>query len=238
MPQYIIVQPIELAADSGVITLPVSKNIGSYLVTGTATLTSNITITSSGTPFVGLKYVFDYQANIDITTNSTHLFIFGTELTQKQLQTQSTITVIYTGSEWVVKVMPDFENDAFIPQSKLENFYETINVPVSFETGEVTQHINVYLPYKCTIVNITATVTKALAGTDAGTIVVYDSVSSANIRTLTIPLSSALSTEVEATSVNYSFVTATVATNSKIHVSTAKTTAGGKAVVSILVKRT
>jgi len=110
---------------------------------------------------------------------------------------------------------------------------ETLNIPVSFETGE-TGTIFVDFPYACTILSYQFVCTKALAGTDDGTIQFADNAGTNMTGGLaSIPASTAFGTKVGAT------ITAnnTIAQNDDLRITTAKTTAGGRGFVSITVTR-
>ena len=110
---------------------------------------------------------------------------------------------------------------------------ETMIVPVSFESGEVGT-IFIDFPYACTILSYQFVCTKALAGTDAGTIQFADNAGTNMTGGLaTIPASTAFGTRVGAT------ITAggDVALNDDIRITTAKTTAGGRGFVSITLTR-
>lgn len=110
---------------------------------------------------------------------------------------------------------------------------ETLIVPVSFESGEVGT-IFIDFPYACTILSYQFVCTKALAGTDAGTIQFADNAGTNMTGGLaTIPASTAFGTKVGAT------ITAggDVAINDDIRITTAKTTAGGRGFVSITYTR-
>jgi hypothetical protein len=74
-----------------------------------------------------------------------------------------------------------------------------IALPVSFETGEQLTH-TLYFPKGATVTRLRALVTKALANTDAGTIQgKNDGGTNMTTGLITIPLSSALATEVTVT---------------------------------------
>ena len=112
---------------------------------------------------------------------------------------------------------------------------ESITVPVSFATAsQCANHVK--FPYACTITDFYAVVTTALAGTDAGTITPKNG--SGTSMTLSAPLSfpasSALDTalDVSATADNV------IAANDIISLTTAKTTGGGTALVTITFTRT
>jgi hypothetical protein len=104
-----------------------------------------------------------------------------------------------------------------------------IAIPVSFETGEQLTH-TVYFPKGATVTKLRALVTKALANTDAGTIQGKNNAGTNMTSGLvTIPLSSVLATEANATpSANNTF-----AAGEKAQFVVAKTTVGGKATLFI-----
>lgn len=117
--------------------------------------------------------------------------------------------------------------------TSISSVYETLIVPVSFETGEVGT-IFVDFPYACTILSYQFVCTKALAGTDAGTIQFADN-SGTNMTggLASIPASTAFGTRVGATITSGG----SVAINDDIRITTAKTTAGGRGFVSITYTR-
>src|ERR1051326_5046298 len=100
---------------------------------------------------------------------------------------------------------------------------------MSFESGEQATH-RFYFNQKALITQLRAIVTKALAGTDAGTITPKNSAGSAMAGgTLTLAASSAIGTAAAATPTTNMVVQA----GDYIDVVTAKSTAGGKAHVCI-----
>lgn len=117
--------------------------------------------------------------------------------------------------------------------TSISSITETLIVPVSFETGEVGT-IFVDFPYACTILSYQFVCTKALAGTDAGTIQFADN-SGTNMTggLASIPASTAFGTRVGATITSGG----SVAINDDIRITTAKTTAGGRGFVSITYTR-
>lgn len=102
-----------------------------------------------------------------------------------------------------------------------------ITVPHSFESGEQGD-INIYLPWRAKLFRVRSTVVKAIAGTDNGTITVKTGTTT--ITTITHNASEAYGTEKSA-SVNQDFLE-----NSAITLTSAKTTAGGKVLVSLEVE--
>jgi len=103
-------------------------------------------------------------------------------------------------------------------------------VPVSFETGFQMATLDIYFPAKAQITRIRSIVTKALAGTDSGTIQAKNSAGT-DLTTglLTHAASAALADKQSAVpTANH-----TVAADDFLRLVTAKTTAGGEALVTI-----
>lgn len=113
--------------------------------------------------------------------------------------------------------------------------FQTIIVPLSFETGEIGA-LRVRFTKAVQVMQISGMVVKALAGTDAGTIVISSEGGVITTNTLTYPLSSALGVEATEGNIVPSGANATIAINSFFDFTTAKTTAGGKVAVSMVVK--
>jgi hypothetical protein len=125
--------------------------------------------------------------------------------------------------------------DANVTVAKLETalLKGVTVVPLSFETGEQTT-TKVYFPFKITVNKIRGIVTKAIAGTDNGTITAANSVGNMASGVITATASDALNTA-------YSVTPSTnnvVAADSYIQLTSAKSTAGGKVLVSIEYTRT
>lgn len=100
---------------------------------------------------------------------------------------------------------------------------------VSFESGEQTTH-KIYFPIAVKIVGLKAFVTKALSGTDDGTITPKDNAGTTMTEgTITLEASSAVGTEASATPTANNVINA----DQKLQLTVAKTTAGGKARVTV-----
>lgn len=98
-------------------------------------------------------------------------------------------------------------------------------VTMSFETGEQAT-INLRFPDLTRVTKVRATVTKALAGTDAGTITIK-SQAGATLATISMPASTVINTEFSAV------VDIEVPADGFITLVAAKTTAGGKCEVFV-----
>lgn len=108
-----------------------------------------------------------------------------------------------------------------------------ITVPMSFETGEQTA-TKIYFPFPVKITKLRGIVMKALASTDTGTIQGANSVGNSSGGLLTGAISAALNTEYVTTGVTTNFV---VGKNDYYKLTSAKTTAGGKMLVTIEYER-
>ena len=117
-----------------------------------------------------------------------------------------------------------------ITDEKMNNYVERIDG--SFETGEQAS-INLYTPFAIRIVRVRARTTKALAATDAGTVVVKDHLG-ATAATISFPASTVINTDGTAVVPTANNL---IPRDSFYSVVFAKTTAGGKAIASIEVER-
>jgi len=106
-------------------------------------------------------------------------------------------------------------------------------LPMSFETGEQTT-TRIYFPYKVTINKIRTIVMKALGATDTGTVTCGNSTGASTGGVVTIAISEALNAEDVATPSTNNVVLA----DGYYYLTTAKSTAGGKILVSLEGTRT
>lgn len=107
---------------------------------------------------------------------------------------------------------------------------DIIVVPCSFETGEQAAQ-RVYVPFKIRVTKIRGIVTKALAATDAGTVTAANASGSMTSGAMSFPLSSALNAE--PTALAPSGANTVIAADSYVQLTAAKTTAGGKVLITI-----
>jgi hypothetical protein len=106
-----------------------------------------------------------------------------------------------------------------------------VSVPVSFETGEQGAY-RVHFPVAVTITSIVSRVQKALAATDSGTVTGANATGASTGGVATHAASAAIGNEQTATPTTNVNVDA----GSYYQLTTAKSTAGGKAVVSLQYK--
>ena len=103
-----------------------------------------------------------------------------------------------------------------------------ITVPFSFETGEAGDP-KIYFPMNVTINKIRAMATKAIAGTDNGTITCGNSTGASASGVITFTASDVINTEKDATPTTNNVVLA----DSYYYMTVAKTTAGGKGFITL-----
>jgi len=234
-------------ATSGTTTFNGGTDSKLQKLTGAATLTGNTTY-ALGTGVNGdyFELIFDSS----ITTSGNNLTIFGITLTDEQALTGGLIfRAEYRSAGWYSWVSPnldpgasysfqlntaDYTDDSVTVakvESNLEHQWKYVNV--SFETSEVGD-MKVTMP-KCTVVSFNASVSKAIAATDDATIVPKNNAGTAMTSgTLTLTASSAIGTQFTSTpSANNTFTEGQTMT-----LTTAKTTAGGKAIISFRIQLT
>lgn len=218
-------------------TISLTNNITNipFTITGTGTLTSNYIITTTGSFDEGSTFTFYYKGVVDKATYNFN--ILGTNLSTVQLNRESTIVAVYNGVSWNLNITPNTKSTNWISANDLmtTGSNEVLIVPVSFEAGE--QCVSYfYLPYNCIILNARFSCTKALSGTDAGSVNISDVLNATTVATLTIPLSTVLNTQIVDTAVNYPWENANQ--NTLMSIETIKTTNGGKGLVSMVLQRT
>ncbi len=107
-----------------------------------------------------------------------------------------------------------------------------ITIPMSFETGEQTA-TTIYFPFAAEITKIRGIVMKAVAATDSGTITGANSAGSSTNGIITCAASAALNTEYSVSpSTNYR-----IAANGYYKLTSAKTTVGGKVLITLEYRR-
>lgn len=133
-------------------------------------------------------------------------------------------------------------SDSYIPTQKAVKTYvdtavaggltgpeDVTRLNMSFETGEQTT-TKIYFPQKVTINKIRGIVMKALSATDAGTVTCGNSTGASASGVLTMAASSALNYEPAAASPTTNNV---VLADGYYYLTTAKSTVGGKVLVSL-----
>ena len=91
------------------LTITESKNIDYFLIKGTATLTSNLSINVSTKALSeGTRFIFEYHA--DVTLNSQTLTIAGKSIPARLANNPMTIVVLFDGTNTVVNLLASIED--------------------------------------------------------------------------------------------------------------------------------
>lgn len=208
------------------VTLQDGPSTQVQVLIGNGILGGAVLVNSTGTFKDGQSFKILYQA----TTSGSSVDILGYTLTAaQQLYGNLEVEAIYklATTSWILVISQ-------APNETIGGQQEVIIIPVSFEAGEQCNN-TIYITFPCTIDQVFILVTKVIAATDAATITVkINGTSVGGANPASIPLSSAL---------NYNqangFATPnTVTTSSYIDIISAKTTPGGKALVTLFVTRT
>ncbi len=210
-----------LTAAGAVIQLDPNVNTRIQKFIGNATLVDDVSVSFTGTPIEGDDFVLHYVATLGKVINSVTLA--GNSLSESEaLLGHILIYAYYDGSTWVtIKLQdPDYvrgQQDTFI-------------APASFEADEVgTLYFQAPFDFKITLIN--ANVSKTVAGTDDGSIVI--DINGSTVATLTIPSTSGVGTQV----VNSPSTSNTGSAGDLIGVTSSKTTAGGRCAVQFIIER-
>lgn len=100
-----------------------------YLIQGTAIAIGNYALVPTGTPSLGLTYKFKYKATLDITTNSKTFSLFGTNITQEQLNKNWSAECYYNGTSWDIILDMDFSESGIISSNNLQaNIINSLNL--------------------------------------------------------------------------------------------------------------
>jgi hypothetical protein len=232
------------AANNTTVTYTVNTDNRIIDITGTLTLSSGnfaVAFSTSGA-IKGDTFIVRYNANI--TIGAYQVTIGGKALTaHESLKGGLILEIEFNGTSWDVSILYSFDSgyrigtddilDANVTVPKLESDLqiEDRDLPVSFETDEVGD-MKIKMGYPGAVSLVTAYVTKAIAATDDATIVCKDN-AAASMGTITLTASSAIGTAFTLTpSSNNTFVAGDVLT-----FTTAKSTKGGKAHLSIKITR-
>ena len=91
------------------LTITESKNIDYFLIKGTATLTSNLSINIRTKDLSdGTRFIFEYHANV--TLNSQTLTIAGKSIPARLANNPMTIVVLFDGTNTVVNLLGSLED--------------------------------------------------------------------------------------------------------------------------------
>ena len=245
MPIQNNVQEITITSVGGTVNLDVNSLITLYIIDGAATLSSNSTIQSIGTPILGTTFRFNYIANIDL--NGYTITIFGETMPSTLADKSHNISATWNGSSWDVTFQASMDENASIPKEAVEGYSfsnkeELVTFPVSFESGEQGKSI-VYFPYDqgFDIHGVWFSVIKNIEATDDGYITFYEDngvvvMTNTYGTPIDIPAGSTTAFALGPASVDF---TSNVShpSSAYIVVETSKVTPGGKVLLTFLIRK-
>jgi hypothetical protein len=226
---------------NGTTTLTVNTDNKYHEFTNTVTLSGNSEIALSTTGAkAGDMFLFDYQAAVTIGGFTLTLPGF-VPTAAEALGNKYFGVAYYDGSAWTTTWMPyagdtdwihtdDIADDQVTVDKVEDNLTKGLMViPVSFETGELAAN-KVEMNFDGTIDKVYAIATKAIAATDDGTVTPKNNAGTTMTGgVITFTASDAVDTAYTASpTANNTFVSGDV-----LSFTTAKTTVGGKALVTI-----
>lgn len=235
-----------VASNNTTVTLTVNSSKKYEIVSGSVTLSSgNYEIILSTTGALPGD-VFNIQYDATVVIGSFNVIIQGYSLTAEEaLYGGLTFPFVFDGTNWdnsgrsydisTYPIQTANIGNGQVTTAKLATNlkYEVLTFPVSFESGEQAMN-KITIPYAGTVSEIYAISTKAIAGTDVATITPKNNAGTTMTSgTITFAISDPINTAYTATpSANNTFVAGDV-----LQFVSAKTTAGGKALVTVKVTR-
>jgi hypothetical protein len=208
----------------GTIPIDATQNIATYVVSGSGSLSSPLTIDIVPIGTTGISYAFNilYVAQF----SDENVTLAGKLLTPQQALTGNTLaSCVYDGTAWNVTVT-----------DSTSEVLELILVEVSFETDEICNN-EFITAYDGKFVWMNAFVTKAIEGSDDATIQLTANGLPVQDGLITIPAGTALNGNVAVTNpMGDTYNTFSPGTSARLIA--AKTTPGGKVRLSVWVQRT
>lgn len=130
------VQYIEITVIDGVnYVITATDNILYYKVAGTATLTSNWSITVGAGAIDGMRFHMQWIANV--TGGGNHAYICGAQVPDNLLTKNFDVTGFYNGSSWTVRFLPDFEETGIVDTADIMDDAVTNDKLASITRGYV-----------------------------------------------------------------------------------------------------
>lgn len=104
---------------SSTLAINVGDGLSTYIIDGTATLTSSLTITTTGTPVEGLQGLFFFQGGI--TLNGNNFTFLGYSLSDVEASKGCVLYAYYDGSSWQRLVLPRTDATQWIETNDIED---------------------------------------------------------------------------------------------------------------------
>ena len=174
---------IELNGATGVnpISIPASEYGEWYVITGSATMLNNLTITVSGSPNSSTVFKFLYSAGMDFNGNT--LSIMGYIVQEMYEDKEFTVIANYNGATWDIYFNPDLGQSAVVTSANLVTILDTktLVTPLLDDTDTgitITSADQTHAAPTATVPNIIDA---------ADTFVMNDTAATLTLKTLTTP---------------------------------------------------
>ena len=121
--QYNISKVLPVTSASPTISL--AEYYTSYRITGTTTLSSSWAVSASGTPYAGMRLLFEYLATTTLSGN--HISILGTQMPDAYAAKKVIIEAVYSDAAWRVRFSPSFDETNLIQTSHITDANVTLD---------------------------------------------------------------------------------------------------------------
>ena len=125
--RQITVANADLSIDGVVVGATLSLNdtnsVGTYVIDGTAVLSSSLTIQGTGSPVIGLNAIFYFAGNVTLGVNT--FTFFGVSVPQAYLTPPGIWMAFYDGSSYYGVILPSFAVNDIVTTDRIANLAVT-----------------------------------------------------------------------------------------------------------------
>ena len=125
--RQITVSNADLSIDGVVVGATLSLNdtdsVGTYVIYGTAVLSSSLTIQGTGSPVIGLNAIFYFSGNVTLGVNT--FTFFGVSVPQAYLTPPGIWMAFYDGSSYYGVILPSFAVNDIVTTDRIANLAVT-----------------------------------------------------------------------------------------------------------------
>lgn len=125
--RQITVANADLSIDGVVVGATLSLNdtdsVGTYVIDGTAVLSSSLTIQGTGSPVIGLNAIFYFAGNVTLGLNT--FTFFGVSVPQAYLTPPGIWMAFYDGSSYYGVILPSFAVNDIVTTDRIANLAVT-----------------------------------------------------------------------------------------------------------------
>jgi len=119
---------------NGTITLPLSSEYNFYNLTGSVTLSGNLTIAADGTPPQGVAF---YVLLGEVITGANTFTVFGSSVGARDIKPNTLVVAVYDGANYTVTLIPSFLESDIIAASNIPNTIITLDKLVNIAAGNI-----------------------------------------------------------------------------------------------------